>query len=96
LALLSVACNPWRFLNQAAIFITVLSTFAIFSSVTSPILTADYWLVRKKAWKVPDLYHENGIYWYFHGFNPRSLGVWFCTISISISKLFPASTTYQA
>ena len=42
LAVLAAAINPWRFVTQATMFITVLSTFAIFSSVTTPILTADY------------------------------------------------------
>lgn len=87
LAVLSIAINPWRFLTQASIFITVLSTFAIFSSVTSPTLTADYWLVRKKAWKIPDLYHRDGIYWYTYGWNLRSLTSWCLAILPSIRKL---------
>lgn len=87
LAILSIAINPWRFLTQSTIFITVLSTFAVFSSVTSPTLAADYWLVRKKAWKIPDLYHENGIYWYTHGWNLRSLTSWCLAILPSLRKL---------
>jgi NCS1 family nucleobase:cation symporter-1 len=86
LAVLSIAINPWRFVSQAAIFITVLSTFAIFSSATSPILSADYWLVRKKAWKIPDLYHEDGIYWYTHGWNLRTIVAWCLAILPSARK----------
>jgi NCS1 family nucleobase:cation symporter-1 len=89
LAVLSVAINPWRFLTQASIFITVLSTFAIFSSATSPILNADYWLVRKKAWKVPDLYHRDGIYWYTYGWNLRGLIAWSCAVLPSFREFAP-------
>jgi len=91
LAILSIAINPWRFITQASIFITILSTFAIFSSVTTPLLTADYWLVRKKAWKVPDVYHEDGIYWYTHGWNLRALAALVFAIIPSTRKFSPLS-----
>jgi NCS1 family nucleobase:cation symporter-1 len=34
---------------------------------------SDYWILRKGILKLPDLYTENGIYWYYHGWNVRML-----------------------
>jgi NCS1 family nucleobase:cation symporter-1 len=89
LSIVAVACNPWRFLTQASIFIQVLSVFSVFATTTSATLNADYWLVRKRAWKVPDLYHEDGIYWYTNGWNLRAVAAWVLGIVPSLRKSFP-------
>jgi NCS1 family nucleobase:cation symporter-1 len=36
-------------------------------------IVADYWLLRKKKWVVPDLFTPNGIYWFYHGWNLRCI-----------------------
>lgn len=95
LAVLSIAINPWRFLTQASIFITVISTFSIFSSCTSPMLNVDYWIVRKKAWKIPDLYHADGIYWYYNGWNLRAVAAWLIGVAPSTGKCNPISKSQQ-
>ncbi|RDW73035.1 putative permease-2 [Coleophoma cylindrospora] len=79
LCFLGVVVQPWRFLTQATVFISVISSFAVFSSVTTAILVVDYWWVRKCIWKVPDLFHGGPgyIYWFTHGINLRA---WFAYI----------------
>lgn len=73
LVILTCIAQPWRFLGQAAIFITILSCFSLYISTSTGILIADYWIVRKRMWKVPDLYNPEGIYWYTGGWNFRSI-----------------------
>lgn len=86
LSIIAIACNPWRFLSQASIFIEALSVFAVFATATVGILTTDYFIVRKKAWKIPDLYHADGIYWYWKGVNPRAAAAWFISILPSLRE----------
>lgn len=49
--------------------------------MTTSILIVDYWVIRKKLWKVPDLYVEDGIYWYTNGWNLR------CVVALVIGML---------
>jgi NCS1 family nucleobase:cation symporter-1 len=94
LLIITMIVQPWRFLSQASIFITVLScitrksinprrrccngylicsTLVYFAAGTA-IVMSDYWLVRKRMLKVPDLYKgKDGIYWYTGGYNFRCL-----------------------
>ena len=100
-----VIIQPWRFLTQAATFVSVISSFAVMSAVTTGILVADYWVVRKRVWKIPDLFKEGSdyIYWYWHGINPRSAVVFFVSIVPSLpgmayeimGKNKPAVKVYQ-
>jgi NCS1 family nucleobase:cation symporter-1 len=85
-SLVAIACNPWRFLSQAAIFIQAFSVFAVFSSASTATLNMDYWLVRRRKWKVPDLFHPDGIYWYYHGVNPRAVAAFLIAITPSLRK----------
>ncbi|KAH8657101.1 permease for cytosine/purines, uracil, thiamine, allantoin-domain-containing protein [Tricladium varicosporioides] len=86
LMVLGVIAQPWRFLTQATIFLSVISSFAVFASVCTAILMLDYWVIRKKMWKVPDLYKGGPeyIYWYTHGINMRA---WFTYIVTVIPSL---------
>jgi putative hydroxymethylpyrimidine transporter CytX len=40
------------------------------------IFLADYFLVRRRAYEIEELYRESGSYWYRLGLNPLGLGVW--------------------
>lgn len=37
------------------------------------ILCTDFWIVRRQKLKIPDLYQQDGIYWYTFGFNWRAI-----------------------
>lgn len=80
--------QPWRFVNQAGLFISVLNSFGMFVSPLAGINAVDFWLVRKLKWKVPDLYKgkEDNIYWYTAGLNWRAFAAWTVTIWASFRK----------
>ena len=63
---------------------SVISSFAVMAAVTTGILIADYWIVRRRIWKVPDLFSEDGIYWYTKGVNWRSATAFFVSIAPSM------------
>ncbi len=88
LAITAVACNPWRFLTQALVFVEVLNVFAVFSSCTSILLIVDYWIIRGRKWKIPDLYHQDGIYWFTGGWNLRAVAAWVLAVIPSMRKWY--------
>ncbi|ETS72917.1 hypothetical protein PFICI_15309 [Pestalotiopsis fici W106-1] len=74
--------QPWRFVNQAGLFISVLNSFGMFVSPLAGINAVDFWVVRRLRWKIPDLYKgkEDNIYWYTAGLNWRAFVSWAVTI----------------
>lgn len=54
--------------------------------MTTAVQNADYWLIRQRKWKIPDLYHPEGIYWYTGGFNLRAIAAWTCAIIPTLRK----------
>ncbi len=73
-ALLSTAINPWRLVNTAGVFLTVLSSYSVFIGPMTGIMIASYLLVNKRKININDLYHgsSHGIYWYTYGCNWRA------------------------
>lgn len=73
-ALISPAVNPWRLVNTATIFLTVLSSYGIFLAPMTGMMTANYLIVCKRKFKVDDLYRgdKGSIYWYTWGVNWRA------------------------
>ena len=86
LAIVGFAVCPWNYVNSASTFTTVLSAFGLFISPLIGMYMADFWIVRKKNWKVPDLYigNSSSVYWYTAGFNLRGFGIWIGTIWLSL------------
>ncbi|KEY68266.1 hypothetical protein S7711_07020 [Stachybotrys chartarum IBT 7711] len=84
-----IIVQPWRFFTQAGIFISVISSFGVFASVLTAIIILDYWVIRKKAWKIPDLFQGGPeyIYWYTHGINFRAWSVYIITVIPSLPGL---------
>lgn len=75
--------NPWRFVNLPGTFITVLNSFGMFISPLAAINAVDFWIIRRRNWKVPDLYvgNSSSIYWFTWGLHWRAflawtLGIW--------------------
>jgi NCS1 family nucleobase:cation symporter-1 len=78
MCIIAYVINPWRFVNTPGTFITVLGSFGMFVSPLAGINAVDFWLVRKRNWKVPDLYigNKSSIYWYMGGVNLRAMAAW--------------------
>lgn len=73
-AILSPVVNPWRLVNTATVFLTVLSGYSVFLAPMTGVMVASYLVVNKQRLKLNDLYHGDAtsIYWYTKGVNWRA------------------------
>ncbi|KIX95714.1 uncharacterized protein Z520_08421 [Fonsecaea multimorphosa CBS 102226] len=78
--ILSIAMCPWELLASAGTFISVMGAYSVFLGPMCGIQICDYFLVRSRRIKLSDLYRPSpsGIYYYFHGVNPRAFVAWVC------------------
>ncbi|GAA5820202.1 hypothetical protein JCM11251_005524 [Rhodosporidiobolus azoricus] len=79
------ACAPWKILASSGTFLTFVSGYAIFLGPFAGLLTADYYLVKRTAYHVPELYDPNGIYRYSAGANWRAVA----TICLVVAPNLP-------
>jgi NCS1 family nucleobase:cation symporter-1 len=86
MTLIGIACQPWKLLTNASVFLTVLSGFSVFIGPLVGCALADYFLVRKMKYRLCDLYRtENSIYNYKYGINWRGIA----SISIGFLPTLP-------
>lgn len=73
-AVVSIAVNPWRLVNTATNFLTVLSGYSAFLAPMTGITVSSYLVVNKRKINVDDLYRggANSVYWYSYGCNWRA------------------------
>lgn len=73
--LISIAANPWKLVNTATTFITVLSSYSVFVGPMVGLMISSYLVVNQCKIKVPDLFvgNKNSIYWYTYGVNWRAV-----------------------
>lgn len=65
---------PWELIANPDIYIFVwLGTYGGLLGSVAGVLIADYWLVRRTALALPDLYRRDGAYWYTGGWNWRGV-----------------------
>ncbi|RDW75665.1 hypothetical protein BP5796_06486 [Coleophoma crateriformis] len=85
MVIIGTVINPWRFVNSPGTFITVLSSFGMFIAPLAGINAADFWIVRRLKWRVPDLYigNKSSIYWYTCGLNWRAFLAWVLVVWVS-------------
>ncbi|KIW78495.1 hypothetical protein Z517_08332 [Fonsecaea pedrosoi CBS 271.37] len=78
--ILSIAMCPWELLASAGTFISVMGAYSVFLGPMCGIQICDYFLIRRQRMKLSDLYTPSpqGIYYYFHGTNPRAFVAWVC------------------
>ncbi|KAE8149174.1 permease for cytosine/purines, uracil, thiamine, allantoin-domain-containing protein [Aspergillus avenaceus] len=84
---MSVACNPWKLVNTATTFLTVLSSYSVFLAPMIGSMISAYVLVMRQKIKVEDLFpnhHTESIYWYTYGVNWRAPVAWVCGIVPSL------------
>lgn len=84
MALLSPIVNPWRLVNTATVFLTVLSGYSVFLAPMTGLMVAHYNLVAKGKINVDHLYvgHSESIYWYKAGINWRA----FAAVSRALTR----------
>ncbi|GKT46841.1 transporter mfs1 [Colletotrichum spaethianum] len=69
--------QPWQLINQAATFVAVLNSFAVFLAPIMGVMVCDYFILRQRKVKLSHLFHPEGSdYWYWHGINWRVVPCW--------------------
>ncbi|KAF5374308.1 hypothetical protein D9758_004634 [Tetrapyrgos nigripes] len=73
-----LAINPWKLVNTANTFITVLSSFAVFLGPATGLMVTDYVVIRRRKLRLSHLYNpsRDSIYWYTSGINLRVVIAW--------------------
>ena len=74
-ATLSVACSPWRPVNTAIVFISVLGSYSVFLRPMTGMMISSYFIVNRSRINVDHLYvgNKQRIYWYTWGVNWRAI-----------------------
>ncbi|KAK2010864.1 NCS1 nucleoside transporter family protein [Colletotrichum eremochloae] len=77
-AIFSIVVNPWRLVNTATIFLTVLSSYSVFLAPMTGLMVSSYLIVNKRKINVDDLYRDGSesIYWFSYGWNWRAPVAW--------------------
>ncbi|KAL2875824.1 hypothetical protein SGCOL_008971 [Colletotrichum sp. CLE4] len=77
-AIFSIIVNPWRLVNTATIFLTVLSSYSVFLAPMTGLMISSYLVVNKSKVNVSDLYRgdSGSIYWFSCGCNWRAPVAW--------------------
>lgn len=69
--------QPWQLINQAATFVAVLNSFAVFLAPIMGVMVCDFFFLRQRKVKMSHLFHPEGSdYWYWHGINWRVIPCW--------------------
>lgn len=73
-AIMSPIVNPWRLVNTATTFLTVLSGYSVFLAPMTGVMVGHYITVARSKVNVDDLYTGNNssVYWYTKGINWRA------------------------
>ena len=66
--------QPWRLIADPTSFIfTWLLGYSGALGSIAGVMIVDYWVIRQKQLNLPDLYLEDGTYWYHNGWNWRAV-----------------------
>lgn len=73
-AIFSVIVNPWRLVNTATTFLTVLSSYSVFLAPMTGLMISSYLVVNKRKIDIDSLYRgdSGSIYWFSYGCNWRA------------------------
>ncbi|KKA25993.1 hypothetical protein TD95_002701 [Thielaviopsis punctulata] len=77
-AAVAFAVQPWKLLNGASKFLTIMGGYGVFLGSMTGVMFADYYLLRHQRLKLSSLYEmsDASIYWYWRGFNWRAAVSW--------------------
>ncbi|GAA6025338.1 hypothetical protein JCM10207_008761 [Rhodosporidiobolus poonsookiae] len=79
------AVAPWKILASSGTFLAFVSGYAIFLGPLAALTITDYYLVKRTAYHVPELYDPQGIYRYHAGVNWRAL----VTVIVGVAPNMP-------
>ncbi|KAJ9131029.1 NCS1 nucleoside transporter family protein [Pleurostoma richardsiae] len=86
-AVFSVIVNPWKLVNTATTFLTVLSSYSVFLGPMTGLMVTGYLIVNARKVNVDDLYRgsSSSIYWFTAGLNWRAPVAW----AVGFAPLMP-------
>lgn len=86
------AIVPWRFLANAASFLTFLGSYSIFVGPLLGCILSDYYIIKRGNVHVPSLYTKksSGAYHYYKGFNVWGFFAWALSTVLGIPGLYSA------
>lgn len=92
-ALLSWVVQPWKFYNTSSIFLDVMSSFGVIVTPIIAILISDFFIVRRKVLKIPDLFSTSrkGSYYFTFGFNLRAILTWIASVAPGLPGLIASA-----
>jgi NCS1 family nucleobase:cation symporter-1 len=72
---MKIACNPWRLVNTATIFISVFGSYSVFFGPMTGLMISSYFVMNKQKINVDNLFVGNKsiTYWYTWGMNWRAV-----------------------
>ncbi|GAA5853749.1 hypothetical protein JCM8547_007432 [Rhodosporidiobolus lusitaniae] len=79
---------PWKVLASAGSFISFMSSYSIVLAPIADFLCADFFVVKKQKYNVPELNDLKGIYRYWHGFNLPALAALLISIPPNLPGMF--------
>lgn len=88
-ALLSTAVNPWKLVNTATTFLSVLGSYSVFLGPMTGLMISSYFVVNKRKINVDDLFvgNKESIYWYSWGINWRAIVAVSTSYTVQCSRL---------
>jgi NCS1 family nucleobase:cation symporter-1 len=93
-AIIGIVMMPWKLYADAAHYIfTWLVGYSSLMGAIGGILIADYWILRRRALSLPDLFRVDGMYTYSGGVNRRAIAVLIAAILPVIPGFVRAATT---
>jgi NCS1 family nucleobase:cation symporter-1 len=93
-ACIGILMFPWKLYADASAYIfNWLVGYSSLMGALGGILIADYWIVRRQKLSVPDLFREEGRYFYTNGVNPRAILVLIVAVAPVVPGFIHAATT---
>lgn len=94
-AILSPIVNPWRLVNTATTFLTVLSGYGVFLAPMTGLMVSSYVIVTKQKMNIDDLYvgNKDSLYWYNSGINWRAPIAWIIGVAPCLPGFIAAVST---
>jgi NCS1 family nucleobase:cation symporter-1 len=89
--IIGILIMPWNLLGTPELYIfTWLGTYGGATGAIAGVLLADYWWIRRRHFKLADLYRSNGIYRYAGGWN------WIAVLAFLVGAFMAMGGAYSA
>ncbi|GBR51144.1 hypothetical protein AA106555_0450 [Neokomagataea thailandica NBRC 106555] len=86
----AIIFTPWNLYARPELIHLTLDILGLFIAPVTGILISEYYIVQNKSLEINDLYTTNiyGNYWYFYGFNIKSIISLFLSVGLGLVVVF--------